>query len=107
MMSVPADTLSRACENAAMSADAPPDADAAPAARAAPPVAAAAAAMPAAPRAAPAPKLPIPPAFPMPVPEMTPATNGGTRLTSMSNATQKTSITPSSSKFSVPVFILT
>lgn len=30
----------------------------------------------------------------------------GTRLTNMSNATQKTSITPSSSKFRVPVFIL-
>ena len=60
----------------------------------------------AAPMAAPAPKLPMPPAPPIPEPAMTPATSGGTRLTSMSSATQKTSITPSSSKFSVPVFIL-
>ena len=90
-------------------ADMPPAAEAAPPITAAPATLAAPAAMLAAPiaapMAAPAPKLPMPPAPPIPEPVMMPATRG-TRLTSMSNATQKTSITPSSSKFSVPVFIL-
>jgi len=104
-MGIPPDSppaLDPAFSNAALIADMPPAAEAAPPIAAAPATLAAPAAILAAPiaapMAAPAPKLPMPPAPPMPEPVMMPATSGGIRLTSMSNATQKTSITPNRDK---------
>src|SRR5690606_25122056 len=109
-ISLPLDIEACALSNAALMAEPPPARSAAPPMTAEPATLAAPAAIPAAPitapTAAPVPKLPMPPADPMLDPVTIPATIGGTRLTSDSNAMQNTNMTPSSSKLSTFWFIL-